>query len=324
MTFMAAGLTISMATAAEWKMSTSYKPDAAANIGALDFAKRVEEKTNGRITIKVFPANQLGDWTEVYEQVTSGAVELTMGPVPATFDKRLAIDSFPYAVATYAEAEKAYSPGGYIYEIVSDLVAEQGVDILGTWALGMGGAAFTKELPDPLDPDAKQGLKIRVWPGGVTHRALMERLGFNVAFIPWDEVYTALQTGVADGVIGGNPELTLTFFKDVTKMYVQYNDHFENHYIMANKKLMDGLSEEDRKAIQEAAAEIMVEQFPKAEAQDNENMQIMADAGITVIKLDDATATAFAEAARSDVWPNVYDELGDEIYARMRKELGLE
>ncbi|AXS40064.1 TRAP transporter substrate-binding protein DctP [Breoghania sp. L-A4] len=316
-------LTMTAAHAAEWRLSTSYQPDSEAHEGSLRFAELVKEISDGRIDIQVFPSNQLGDWTEVYEQVTSGAVQMTMGAVPSTFDARLAIDSFPYAVADYEEAAKAYAPGGYMYEIVSGIVADQGVQILSTWALGMGGGAFTKELPAPTDPNAQQGLKVRVWPGGVTHRALMERFGFTVSMIPWDEVYTALQTGVADGVIGGNPELTVTHFKDITKMYVQYNDHFENHYIMINKELFDGLSEDDRAAVQEAAVKVMNERFPVAEASDEAYMQQLRDAGIKVVTLDKDAMLAFATAARQDVWPEIKDEIGEELYSRLKSELGM-
>jgi TRAP-type C4-dicarboxylate transport system substrate-binding protein len=316
-------LTMTPAEAVEWRLSTSYQPDSEAHEGALRFAELVKEKSDGRIELQVFPSNQLGDWTEVYEQVMSGAVQMTMGAVPSTFDARLAIDSFPYAVADYDEAAKAYAPGGYMYEIVTDIVADQGVQILSTWALGMGGGAFTKALPGPGDPDAKQGLKVRVWPGGVTHRALMERFGFTVTMIPWDEVYTALQTGVADGVIGGNPELTVTHFKDITKMYVQYNDHFENHYIMINKDLFDGLSDEDKTAVRESAVLVMNERFPVAEASDEAYMQQLRDAGVEVVTFDKDTMQAFAAAARQDVWPEIKDEIGDELYARLKSELGM-
>lgn len=319
----ALGLTLSAAHAVEWRLSTSYLPDSEAHDGSIHFAELVKEKTDGRVEIKVYPSNQLGDWTEVYEQVMGGSVQMTMGAVPPTFDSRLAIDSFPYAVSDYEQAAKAYAPGGYMYEIVSEIVAEQGVQILSTWALGMGGGAFTKVLPAPTDPDAKQQLKIRVWPGGVTHRALMERFGFTVTMIPWDEVYTALQTNVTDGVIGGNPELAVTTFKDVTKMYVQYNDHFENHYIMTNKDLFEGLSDADRTAIQEAAVEVMNERFPLAEASDEAYMQELRDAGVEVVVFDKATAKAFADVARRDVWPLVKKEIGDELFERLNKELGL-
>src|SRR3546814_5783682 len=43
------------------------------------FVQKVKEATGGRIEIKVYPANQLGDWTEVHEQVMQGAVDMEIG-----------------------------------------------------------------------------------------------------------------------------------------------------------------------------------------------------------------------------------------------------
>ncbi|MCG8693646.1 MAG: TRAP transporter substrate-binding protein DctP [Minwuiales bacterium] len=316
-------LSLSQGLAAEWRLSTSYQPGSDGHEGSLDFAQRVKDKTNGRINIEVYPANQLGDWVEVYEQVMNGAVEMTMGAVPSTFDSRLAIDSFPYAVTDYAEAQKAYSPGGYLYEIVDEIVAGQGVKILSTWAKGMGGGAFAETVPNPYDPNAKQGMKLRVWPGGVTARALMERFGYSVTMIPWDEVYTAMQTGVVEGVIGGNPELTVTNFLDITKMYIQYNNHFENHYIMMNRDLFESLPSEDQAAILQVAIDIMSERFPLAEASDEAYMQQMRDAGIEVVTFSPEQAAAFAAVARQDVWPEIKDEIGDELYSRLKSELNI-
>ena len=317
-------LNASPGLAADWRLSTSYQPGSDGHQGSLDFAQRVKDKTNGRISIEVYPANQLGDWVEVYEQVMNGAVEMTMGAVPSTFDSRLAIDSFPYAVTDYAEAQRAYSPGGYLYEIVDEIVAGQGVKILSTWAKGMGGGAFSKIVPSPTDPNAKQSMKLRVWPGGVTARALMERFGYSVTMIPWDEVYTAMQTGVVEGVIGGNPELTVTNFLDITKIYVQYNNHFENHYIMMNRELLESLPAEDRAAIEEVAVDIMNERFPLAEASDEKYMQKMRDAGIEVVTFSPEQAAAFAAVARKHVWPEIKDEIGDELYARLKAELKID
>ena len=320
---LAIALSIAPGMAAEWRLSTSYQPGSDGHKGSLDFAQRVKDKTDGRIIIEVYPANQLGDWVEVYEQVMNGAVEMTMGAVPSTFDSRLAIDSFPYAVTDYAEAQKAYSPGGYLYEIVDEIVSGQGVKILSTWAKGMGGGAFSEIVPNPYDPNAKQGMKLRVWPGGVTARALMERFGYSVTMIPWDEVYTAMQTGVVEGVIGGNPELTVTNFLDITKMYIQYNNHFENHYIMINRELFESLPADDRAAIEEVAIDIMNERFPLAAKSDEAYMQQMREAGIEVVTFSPEQAAAFAAVARKDVWPDIKDQIGDELYDRLKSELNI-
>src|SRR3546814_7860228 len=54
------------------------------------FVQKVKEATGGRIEIKVYPANQLGDWTEVHEQVMQGAVDMASQSLSTKFDKAMA------------------------------------------------------------------------------------------------------------------------------------------------------------------------------------------------------------------------------------------
>ena len=94
------------------------------------------------ITVTVYPASQLGDWTEVYNQVIAGAIDMAMQPLSTDSDKRLAITWFPYTFTDYASAAKALSADGYITKIVDDIIAEQGLKLLATYGAGMGGAVL--------------------------------------------------------------------------------------------------------------------------------------------------------------------------------------
>jgi TRAP-type C4-dicarboxylate transport system substrate-binding protein len=72
-----------------------------ATIHQMKFAKEIEEATDGRIQIKVYPANQLGDYIQVYEEVIKGSIEMALISVPSQFDQRLEITYFPYMVENY-------------------------------------------------------------------------------------------------------------------------------------------------------------------------------------------------------------------------------
>src|SRR3546814_6084622 len=106
----------------------------------------------------------------------------------------------------------------------SDILDRQDTGLLGVYGAGMGGAGVTKAVPSPRDPNVQRNMKLRIWPGGETHRVLMERFGFSTAPLPWAELYTGMQTGIVDGVIGGTAENQYESFKDVTKMWIQYNE----------------------------------------------------------------------------------------------------
>ena len=60
-----------------------------ASILMKDIAKEIGEKTNGRIEVKVYPANQLGDYTLVFEEQIRGTIDMSNISVPSQFDPRL-------------------------------------------------------------------------------------------------------------------------------------------------------------------------------------------------------------------------------------------
>lgn len=315
---------MSMASADTLRLSTLKQPGSDGAAAAARFAELVSDKTGGELTVKVYPGSQLGDWTEVYEQVIEGAVDLAMQPLATSSDKRLAITWFPYAFTDYDSARVALAPGGSVFEIVSEVIGEQGLTPLAVYGAGMGGAGFPKEVNDPYDLDAKHDLKVRVWPGGTTHKVLLENLGYNTAAVPFSELYTAMQTGVVDGQIGVTATITLENFADITKTWVQYNDHFESDFIFMNSDSFAALSPEFQTAVREAAETISQEQFTAVEAADEASLQKMRDMGVTVVTYDKEQLQAIGDRVRAEVWPEIKGELGDETYAALRAAVGLE
>ncbi|QFI69208.1 TRAP-type C4-dicarboxylate transport system, periplasmic component [Sinorhizobium alkalisoli] len=313
----------SVAHAETIRLSTLKQPGSEGEAAALKFAKLVAERTEGRIEVKVYPASQLGDWTEVYEQVMQGAVDMAMQPLATADDKRLAITWFPYAFTNYETAKVSLSPGGAVFKIVNEAISAKGLTPLGVYGEGMGGAGFAKAVENPADPDAKHNLKVRVWPGGTTHKVLLERFGYNTATLPWAELYTGMQTGVVDGQIGGTANMALESFKDITKTWIQYNDHFEGDWFIVNSDRYAALPEADQKILLEAAQEVSAERFEQVKAADAKALESMRAAGIDVVTFDDATLEKLAGVARADVWPQIADELGQETLDQLKASLGM-
>lgn len=312
-----------VAQAETLRLSTLKQPGSEGEAAALKFAKLVGERTEGRIEVMVYPASQLGDWTEVYEQVMQGAVDMAMQPLATADDKRLAITWFPYAFTNYDTAKKSLSPGGAVFNIVSEAISAKGLTPLGVYGEGMGGAGFAKAVETPADADAKRNLKVRVWPGGTTHRVLLERFGYNTATLPWAELYTGMQTGVVDGQIGGTASMALESFKDITKTWVQYNDHFEGDWFIINSERYAALPQADQKIVLETAQEISAERFEQVKAADAKALETMRAAGIEVVTFDDATLEKLANVARKDVWPQIAGELGEETLGELKASLGI-
>jgi len=305
------------------RLSTLKQPDSAGAKAAQHFADLVAEKTGGALTVTVYPASQLGDWTEVYAQVVEGAVDMAMQPLATDSDKRLAITWFPYAFTNYETAEESLSPGGGVFEIVKAALEPQGLTPLAVYGAGMGGAGFAGPVEDPADTSLHRSLKVRVWPGGTTHKVLLETFGYNTATLPWAELYTGMQTGVVDGQIGGTAEMALENFADITKTWVQYNDHFESDYFFINSDRFAALPPDQQQAVREAAIEVASERFKEVKASDEAALQTMRDKGVTVVTFDDATLDKLADTARGKVWPQIADEIGADTLKALEASVGM-
>lgn len=321
---MLAGLVLAAFAGTAWsattlRLSTLDKPGSDGELAVQELAKRVEAATDGRVKINVYPASQLGDWVEVHDQVAEGAVDMAMQPLSSTTDRRLAIGWFPYLYTNYEQAEKANIKGGFVADIVGQIAADQGMKILGIFGVGMGGAGFAKAVDEPANPDLKRSMKIRVWPGGTTHRVMMERFGFSVATVPWAELFTGMQTGVVDGQIGGTAEMTYDNLKEVTKTWVQYNDHFESNWIFINAKSFAKLDEADQKILEDVTQQISKERFEQLKVRDAEQQQRLKDFGVDVVMLSQDELDNLAKVVREEVWPKIADELGDEVYQKVKQ-----
>src|SRR3546814_12443363 len=94
------------------------------------FVQKVKEATGGRIEIKVYPANQLGDWTEVHEQVMPGAVDMASQSLSTKFEKAMDLTWVPYNIPDSDTAREAFPPGGLVYEVISGDLAKTAPEIL--------------------------------------------------------------------------------------------------------------------------------------------------------------------------------------------------
>lgn len=270
--------------------------------------EKIETETDGRIEITLYPAQQLGDYTQVYEDVMRGSIDMALLSVPSQYDHKLEIAWLPYIGSTYEEIKKVYSPGSYISDVVSDLHANLGVKFLGFFGEGYGGLACNKPVEEPADLTVPKSLLVRV-PPMESWRLGIEALGFRTTTIPYAEVYTALQTGVADGWFGGPPNLNYAGFKDVIKYFYNYNNSYESTTFVMNMNLWESLSPEDQKIISDAITEQSLKSFDQAQEEDSYYMDLLEEYGVEIHKFTDEELLGFANHVRSNVWPELAKQL---------------
>ena len=232
----------------ELKFAHYLAEDHAAHLAAMDFAKAVEERTNGKgkITITIFPNSKLGNSQDTVEQTILGAVDLVIPTEPA-IGKWVNIFNMvgaPFAFKDYDAADAFYA-GGFMDEVIPRIEAE-GLKYIGRWEYGFRN--YTSSVRQLNSPDDFVGLKIRTPPDFV-NSATVKALGGNAETIAWTELPMALKQGVVDGQ--ENPIATILSAKmyETQKYLSVVNYTYNSTLLLMNKAKFDSLTAEQQKII---------------------------------------------------------------------------
>lgn len=240
------------------RLSHHLAPDHLVDVASKRFGALVAEKTGGAITVEVFPAGQLAGLRQGAEAAQIGTVDFvwTDFGTLANWIKPMGFISLPFLFRDEAHALAVFKS-----DVGADLGAEMR-DALSLEALGYGIAGFRvmatrdRAINKPGD---LAGLKVRV-PEVPVYVSAFNKLGANPTPMAWSEVYTALQTGVIDGVENPSEGLVVGKIQEVTRYAARTNHIMTDVNLVASAMAMDGLGEDERTAIREAAA-IAVDEF---------------------------------------------------------------
>ena len=297
--------------AATWKISHVRPQGTAIDKDLNWFADELKKASNSKMKTKIYPASALGDYTVVQERVGLGAVDMACQPPASAADKRFQMVYFPYMVESWEQARKNYSPGAPIRNIVGELYALQNIQLLAAWPVYFGGISLNRDAVAPGDPDAAKGIKLRV-PPMKTFQLLADTTGYLGTPIPFSDAFTAVQTGVVDGVIGSGAEGYYSSFRDVTKTYIPSNTHFEVWYLIINKETYDALTPDQQQILQEVADKFESRRWESARADQAANEKRLADFGAEIMDITPEEIAATAAKVQELVWPEVLKDVGVE------------
>ncbi len=302
-----------MACAAEktytWKISTIRPAGTAIDNDVKRFIEEVRTKSNGRINIEIYPNAQLGDYTIVQERVSVGSVEMAVQSISTSVDRQLQLLNLPYLVKDWDGIRKNYRMGTPFMNWAAKRLARQDIKLLAVWPSYFGGVALAKEPPSPGDPSVPKHLKCRVMPQK-SYELLGESQGYMATPLPLAETFTALQTGIVDGIFGAGAEGYYANFRDVIKYYIPSNTHVEAWPMIMNMELWESLSPEDQKIIADAAKNLEDHRFAVGEEDTAVNEKKLEDYGVKVIRLTPEELSRCAEAARKVIFPTIREAIG--------------
>lgn len=282
-----------------------------------EMAKEIEAADVG-ITVKYFPASQLGSGEELFEDAKLGNVDIVHATVYAQADSRLEIASLPFLVTTIDELRATYGdPDSEYNTIIREILADHGIRYLANIGEGLIGVVASKKPADAAGYD-DQGMNIRVWSSEVT-KATMEKLGYRTTTMSWAEVFPAVQAGTIDGAICCTAEWAYTTFavSDVGNTYVPYNAFVESTQIYMNQATWAKLSEEQREVIQAAAAKAANAIIDQAWERTEGFIAKLKEKDWEIVEFSDAEREAIKAKVVAEVWPTVGKMVGQDLVDRL-------
>lgn len=300
----------------EYRVSTVVPAPFPWGIAAERWAELVDERTDGRISMQIYPGAQLvqGEQTREFTAMRQGVIDMAVGSTINWSPQigELNVFSLPFLMPDY-DALDALTQGE-VGERIFELIEENGVVPL-AWAEN-GFREVTNSQKAIRTPEDMAGLKMRVV-GSPIFNDIFTTLGANPTQMSWADAQPALSTGAVDGQENPLTIYSVLNMHEFGQANVTLWRYVADPLIFAvNREVWESFSEEDREIVREAAVEAGahgVEVARKGLTEDDESLiEEIRGHDVEVISLSEEERQAFVEATRP-----VYDAWRDRIGAEL-------
>ncbi|RXT13483.1 TRAP transporter substrate-binding protein [Ammoniphilus sp. CFH 90114] len=266
-----------------FKLAHITPPDHMWHLAAEKFKEELAARSDGRMTMEIYPSSQLGSEADMVQQITAGSVDF--GFITAAYMSSRA-DAFtawfaPYAFKDLESANAARSTD--VAKKILATVEDQGLQ--GLDYLFAGNRVMLTKDREIKGPEDMKGLKFRVTPSPPL-QDWYKSLGASPESLALPEVYAAVQTGVIDGMDMDLDATITNKYHEVTKYGAVTNHMVWPAVALMNKASFDKMPDEDKKIIEEAinaAAEYAV---TTRSGQEEEFKKTLADKGMKIYEVD--------------------------------------
>ena len=293
----AAGLTtgLSALTCANAQAKSVFKasdvqPPGYPTVAATEsMGKKLEAATNGRLSIQMYPSMQLGGEKETIEQTQIGAIQMlrvsvgSMGPIVDDIN----VVNMPFLFKSTAHAQKMMD--GPIGQELLDKISESpkaGLVAL-CWMDSGARSLYNTKRPIKTIEDLK-GLKFRVI-GNPIFVDMMNALGGNGVAMGYDQVFSALQTGVIDGAENNPPSYVFSNHYTAAKYYSLTEHLIIPEVLVFSKRAWTSLSTDDQALVKKFAREAQLEERELWKKYETQAMEKAKAAGCEIVEITDKT-----------------------------------
>ncbi|SHJ25927.1 extracellular solute-binding protein, family 7 [Dethiosulfatibacter aminovorans DSM 17477] len=298
-----------------WKFAHSGRNDDMLDSYAKKFKDVIEAKSNGRVEIQLFPAEQLGDDNARLEHAQNGTAEFVIVAAPfiGSVAPEMQVFGLNFVFSEDTSVNAKVLREGKAAEKLETIMLDKNVKIV-DW-ITEDFSCWTSNKPIRNLADIKDQ-KIRVMESPMDIEGL-KVLGANPTPISFTEVYSALQLNMVDGQQNPIVIINSNKFNEVQKYLMLSNHTVVVDILASNPNFYNGLSEADRKLVDEAVAEVNGYITNMQSEMTGEALQAIEDAGTTeIIEFSGEIRNEFKEASKvaMDKYFELAGESGKEIY----------
>jgi tripartite ATP-independent transporter DctP family solute receptor len=315
--FVAATAFASSAAFAQQKMvlkASDVHPTGYPTVVAVEnLGKKLDAATNGRISVQMYPSMQLGGEKEAVEQAQVGAIafaRVSVGALGPVIDD-LNVFNLPYVFRNTTHMQHVID--GPIGQELLEKVTNSGKGLIGLCWMDAGARNFyNTKKPIKTMADLK-GMKVRVM-GNPMFVDMANSMGGNGVAMGYDQVFSALQTGVVDGAENNPPSFVFDNHYQVAKFYTVDEHLIVPEMLVFSKKAFDAMSKEDQALLMKFSKEAQQEERKLWEVYEQQAMDKAKAAGIQIIQVSDADKKAFQDAVKP-----VWDKYGPKYEAMVKR-----
>jgi len=249
----------------------------------------VKEATNGGLIITVYPSAQLGDAESAHQACELGSIDIVQGDtgVISNWVPDYGLTALPFIVANYEQGEIMF----YESDIVDNMDAKL-LDEFGMRALGWGWNGFRQftASSDITSIESCKNIKMRC-PQIEIYIAMYEALGMNPTIVSWNDAYTAIQSGLAEGLCCPAQAIYDNGFHKLTKSVCRSNHMLNVCGPIINEKVYQSLPAEYQTILQDEWIKVRDEYLnPTVAGTEDEYFAKFEAEGCTVTEFDDKDA----------------------------------
>jgi TRAP-type C4-dicarboxylate transport system substrate-binding protein len=281
------------------------------------FAQLVQQYTDGKITIKVYPNSELGTVPAQLAGTEAGTIAFYATPDLSAAVAQSNVLGMPYLFPSVKVASEVLNSAA-IEKSLWSLFPAHGLTFIGSWVIGYT-SILTKSTPIN-SPANMKGLKIRVFAPTVGDK-IFSSLGADAVSVAAPEVVTALSTGVVNGA--DDPASTMVGSSWYSGMccLAETNDTFVSSPLMASTKVWNTLSSAEQSAIKRAFNATISSNMSEAESTNAAAVTTMQKAGLRITKPDIAEFKSATEPVYAQI-ENLYPGQVQALQAEIKKVTG--